>query len=300
MTPRRGHGLVVPVYGLGDDAAFSDFRQRVVALRQVLDLVVLVDNNPVPDGRLATLEREGCDIIINANRGGLAGGFNAGIRRQIAAGACWISLLDQDSRVEPAALAQLPEAWEQLPNRLLLVGPAIWDQGSGRRHGEASLRPGPLAGGPYQATRLLISSGSTFRAHDWPLLGGFHEELFIDFLDHAWSFRAGSRGFLLLQDERVVLWQRFGAHHPNPLCRRLGMQLYSPRRHYYGLRNLRWLCRQPEVPLDLKLKEVLKMLVKPWLWLLFEPQRRANARAILAALRDPVPLPRHHSKADDC
>ncbi|MCS5691396.1 glycosyltransferase [Cyanobium sp. FGCU-6] len=288
----------MPVYGLGDDGEFMDFRQRMTALRQVLDLVVLVDNNTVPDRRLATLEGEGCDVIVNANRGGLAGGFNAGIRRLIGSGACWISLLDQDSSVDPAALARLPEAWERVPNRLLLVGPAIWDRGSGRRHGEASLRPGPLAGGPYQATRLLISSGSTFRAGDWSVLGGFHEELFIDFLDHAWSFRAGSRGFLLLQDERVVLWQRFGAHHPNPLCRRLGMQLYSPRRHYYGLRNLRWLCRQPEVPPDLKLKEVLKMLVKPWLWLLFEPQRRANARSILAALRDPLPL--HHPHDESC
>jgi hypothetical protein len=61
---------VVPVYGLGDDGEFMDFRQRMTALRQVLDLVVLVDNNTVPDRRLATLEGEGCDVIVNANRGG--------------------------------------------------------------------------------------------------------------------------------------------------------------------------------------------------------------------------------------
>ena len=32
------------------------------------------------------------------------------------------------------------------------------------------------------------------------------------------------------------------------------------------------------------------MLFKPWLWLLFEPQRRANAKAIVAALLAPLPL----------
>jgi len=54
---------------------------------------------------------------------------------------------------------------------------------------------------------------------------------------------------------------------------------------------LRWLCRQPSVPIDLKVKEVLKMVLKPWLWLLCEPQRRANLWAILEGLWDPLPGP---------
>ncbi len=69
------------------------------------------------------------------------------------------------------------------------------------------------------------------------------------------------------------------------------MRLYSPSRHFYGLRNLRWLCLQPYVPLDLKLKEVFKMLFKPYLWLLFEPRRRANLRAIFMALLARLPDP---------
>jgi hypothetical protein len=52
---------------------------------------------------------------------------------------------------------------------------------------------------------------------------------------------------------------------------------------------LRWLCLQAYVPLDLKVKEVLKMLVKPWLWLLFEPKRRENFKAIWSALVAPLP-----------
>jgi hypothetical protein len=62
-------------------------------------------------------------------------------------------------------------------------------------------------------------------------------------------------------------------------------------RHYYALRNLRWLCRQGEVPADIKLKEGIRMVFKPWLWLLCEPRRRANARAIWAGLTDPLPGP---------
>jgi len=54
---------------------------------------------------------------------------------------------------------------------------------------------------------------------------------------------------------------------------------------------LRWLLQKAEVPLDLRCKELIKMLLKPWLWLLFEPKRRENLASILAALRAPLLQP---------
>lgn len=277
---------MVPVYGLLPGVIFAEFERRIEGLRQALGLVVLVDNNPQADQRLNALEAGGIRVVRQGNRGGLAGGFNAGIHTAIEAGVQWVTLLDQDSAVDPLGLVRLREAWQRCPDPLLLVGPAIRDLDAA-----AECVQGLSGPDPYAQPRLLISSGTTFRSCDWDRLGPFHTELFIDFLDHIWCFRAAARGFLLLQDRRVVLEQRFGAPHPQRLCRWLGMKHYSPLRHYYGLRNLRWLCRQPEVPLDLKAKEVLKMLVKPWLWLLFEPQRRANGRAICAGLADPLPGP---------
>jgi hypothetical protein len=75
------------------------------------------------------------------------------------------------------------------------------------------------------------------------------------------------------------------------LCRSLGLQLYSPVRHYFAVRNLRWLLLQGYVPCDLRIKEFLKMLLKPWLWILFEPNRRANIVAVVRALVAPLPGP---------
>jgi rhamnosyltransferase len=166
------------------------------------------------------------------------------------------------------------------------VGPGIWDVQRRQRHGRWRRSADGL-----DSTRLLISSGTTFRSDDWPELGTMHEDLWIDFVDHAWCFRAQVRGFFLVQHPAVKLYQQFGSVHPYSLCRWLGMQFYSPERHYFALRNLRWLCRQPFVPLDLKSKEVLKMLLKPWLWLLFEPDRCANLKAIVRGLKAPLPGP---------
>jgi len=276
---------VIPLYG----GVPRDLEDWVAALQQAGLHVVLVQNNPGHLSMLpAALQRseQGLRLIDNQNVGGVAGGFNRGIDAAIAGGVDWITLLDQDSRLLPADLHRLREPWAQLTQPSLLVGPLIWD---GRReclHAMASATKFQK----YLVTRLLISSGTTFRAADWPRLGPMAEWLVVDFVDHTWCFRAQARqNFRLLQHPEVRLVQRFGSMHPNRLCRWLGMELYTPSRHYYQLRNLRWLLQQAEIPLDLRCKELLKMLLKPWLWLLCEPRRHENFTAILAALHAPLP-----------
>lgn len=281
------HWLVVPLFG--DISSAAALLQRLQRLLASGFGVVLVDNNPDPLPELPQLLPSSGGHryrwIANGNRGGIAGGFNRGIAAAIAAGASTITLLDQDSTLDERSLRCLREPLAGHPGVRLLVGPRIWDQRRACWH-----QPAKRRWQGYPRTRLLISSGTTFAAAHWPLLGPFDEALFIDFVDHAWCFRAQAAGFVLLQHPQARLEQQFGQLHPNGLCRWLGLELYSPERHYTSLRNLRWLVRQGWVPLDLRCKEVAKMLLKPWLWLLFEPRRQANARAIMAALRAPLPV----------
>jgi rhamnosyltransferase len=227
---------------------------------------------------------EAAALVLNFNRGGVAGGFNRGVEEALLHGAEWITLLDQDSRIGAEGLAGLVGLLRSAPASRIVVGPTVWDERRQVRHGrvwsdDAIESP----------TRLLISSGTTFRASEWISLGTFNEDLCIDFVDHAWCFRAQSRGFRLVQHSRILLSQEFGKRHPSQFCHALGMQLYTPTRHFFSIRNLRWLSLQPYVPLDLKLKELIKMAFKPWIWILFEPRRRENLAAILRGLVAPLP-----------
>ena len=280
--------MVIPLYG---DLPL-DWTSWIASLLAEGFLVVLVDNNveahadwlgpQIQPNQLP--ESSGLHLLHNNNLGGVAGGFNRGVQHAIGLGAQWVTLLDQDSRLEPALLKRLLEPWRQGATQLL-VGPMIWDGMRGQHHGRQPMQRVQQ----FWITRLLISSGTTFSAADWPLLGPMFEWLVVDFVDHSWCFRAQARGFQLLQHSEVTLIQRFGNAHPNPICRWLGMELYPPKRHFYQLRNLRWLFLQSYLPLDLRCKELLKMLIKPWLWLLFEAQRVQNLRAVLSALRAPLP-----------
>jgi GT2 family glycosyltransferase len=280
--------VVIPLYG---DCP-PDLPERVSSYAYLGLLVVLVQNNPVVSSVLPSvlqallIKEPGVMVVFNHNRGGVAGGFNRGIERAIAKGVEWITLLDQDSRLSAMDFERLIEPWRSISRGRLLVGPMIWDGRREKHHGRRHVQQ--LDG--YMQTRLLISSGTTFKVSDWPLLGPMDEWLMVDFVDHLWGFRAQERGFLLLHHPQVILHQEFGHKHPHPLCHLLGMELYSPMRHFYSLRNLRWLMRARYVPLDLKIKEGLKMMLKPWLWLLCEPRKAENLKAIIQALRSPLPL----------
>jgi rhamnosyltransferase len=269
--------LIIPLYGILP----SDFRDYVQALMDDGFLVVLVDNQPRPDhGSIADLPAAA--RIINRNRGGVAGGFNRGVERALSLGANVITLLDQDSRLTAHQLRHLASDLLRFGQERVVIGPWVVDQ---RRD-----KPKPPITPSLCRTRMLISSGSTFRADAWNELGKMHEPLEIDYVDHYWTFSAVKNGFHCYQQPAVVLRQVFGERHPSRLCHWLGMQLYSPSRHYTAIRNLRWLIRQDCVPLDVKIKEVIRMAFKPMLWILFEPAKRQNIRAVISGFRDSLPV----------
>ncbi len=174
--------------------------------------------------------------------------------------------------------------WDQA--RRLLIGPCIWDADRRCWHSPRQRS----ADSNSTKTTLLITSGTTFCASNWPLLGRFDEAMQIDYIDHDWCFRAATKGFSLHQVHDCILSQHFGEPHPNALCDLLGMQLYTPYRHFTALRNLRLLLRRPYIPISIKIKEVIKMLLKLPAWLLFEPQRAANLHSIYTAVTCPLKL----------
>jgi rhamnosyltransferase len=243
-------------------------------------LVVAVNNNTTP--RSAQALAQGC-WLDNANRGGLAGGLNRGIEVALLAGCQTITLLDQDSALSQEAVLTLHRQLRDQPDQVL--GPAVWDQDRQTWHTPPGSRP-----------RLLITSGTSFTAATWQQVGHYLEWMEIDYIDHEWCSRARQLGLEMrvLPAAELKLSQQFGQRHPNGLAHRLGLQLYSPYRRAVALRNLRWLAQKAHVPLDIRLKEVVKMAVKPWLWLALEPHQGDTLRALLVGLQAPPgqPFPR--------
>jgi hypothetical protein len=135
------HALVVPLHGVPP----QDLGAFLTELAAVGLVLVLVDNNS--PGSTASSGPEGAPAsirVVNANRGGIAGGFNRGVEAAMAAGAHWITLLDQDSRflfltvyaVRMSSLAiagLLEEALSALPGQIEHGDLAVREEGEGGR-----------------------------------------------------------------------------------------------------------------------------------------------------------------------
>ena len=271
------HALIIPLFG-------ELQAQCLARLRTWVDQgfrVVVVNNNPLGfslNGVIATI------VVPNHNCQGLAGGLNAGVDAAIADGADFITLLDQDSVISTDSLVSLAEACG--PG--LVVGPRIIDEDRRSEHTSSC-----------ESVRMMISSGTTFKQSVWTEIGPYLGWMEIDYIDHEWCFRARAFGFHLKVIADATLFQSFGNHHPNLLAHFLGLQLYSPYRRAIALRNLRWLVLQSFVPLDIRIKELIKMLVKPWVWLALEPNRRRSLFVLFLGLTSPLnkPFPRHRLEA---
>ena len=266
---RRGHWLLIPVYEWPDQPCLSRWMQwRMQGFN-----ILLIDNHPGACLELADPLSSLVMIVRNANHSLLAGGINAGMQALQHYSVDAVTILDQDSLISCESLDDLRS--RLMSSHQTIWGPTIYDLHRHLIHAAPSLR----------AEWFLMSSGTTLRMGDWLVVGAYQACMEIDYLDHEWSARAVAKGYRLACSPSALLAQRFGSSHPHPLARRLGMNLYSPVRHQAAIRNLLWLLRVSWLPSSFKLKEGVKMLLKPWCWLAFEPNRHANLKAILTGLR---------------
>lgn len=262
---RSGHWLVIPVYDCPSEATLK----RWLGWRLNGFNIILVDNNPskhlhLPENLLGLFI-----IVPNHNLHRLAGGINRGMATTEAITSEVITILDQDSCIDVDGLDDL--RIKVCATERTIWGPMVYDLDRRKLHAAPGVR----------AEWFLMTSGTTLRHHDWISIGTYNEQMEIDYLDHEWSARAAAQGFQLQCSQDALLIQTFGSQHPNAICRRFGMHLYSPLRHEAALRNLIWMLNDSRLPASFKFKESLKMVIKPLFWLAFEPQRCANAKAIL-------------------
>lgn len=145
-------------------------------------------------------------VLLDENRH-FAGGLNAGARAGIAAGAERLFFLNNDTVVEPGALALLEEALDG-PAADGIVGPLVVDAADPSRvisAGEAHrlpllcvprslLRPRRTTGGPRRVSGLM-GCALLAGARCWEATGGFSERIEVYYEDVDFCLAARERGY---------------------------------------------------------------------------------------------------------
>ena len=156
-------------------------------------------------------------LLLDANRQ-FAGGLNAGATAAFAAGADRVLLLNNDTVLEPDALARLGAALDARP-RAGLAGPRVMDLrartrvlSAGERHVLSVLcvprtllryRRAPTA--PY-AVRGLMGCAMLVTRACFAAVGGFAEDIEVYYEDVDFCLTAHARGFEIVVEPRAVVY----------------------------------------------------------------------------------------------
>lgn len=262
-----------------------------------VDKIFIVDNTPSWDNKLAELLAHGSRKIAyraNGFNAGLASAQNDGIRSAIGDGHSHILLLDQDSALPKGAVEGLLEAERSLMGlgrQVAAVGPLFIDEKSGKR--SQTVRESGLRvrwqeisvdeRDPVE-TDYLIASGSLIRTSVLKEVGYMRDELFIDWVDTEWAYRAKGFGLSAYVVPTVIMRHSIGDGTKNILGKRI--YLHSPARNYYIVRNAIYLLQNPQMSWKWRVTMLIYIpkyvLVHSWL-----AQRRCKSMIqMLQGLRD--------------
>ena len=261
-------------------------------LRHQVEQIIVVDNGSAVDmdGFLAGRDPQ-VHFLPLGNNLGVATAQNAGIAWARERGAEYVLLFDQDSEPAPDMIERLVEAAEATAAQgytVAAVGPRYLDVRQDnpppfiRVRGLQVKRCACTEPDAIVPVDYLISSGCLIPMATLGVVGDMTEELFIDYVDIEWGLRAKSFGYQSFGVCNASMGHSLGEHPINIFGRKI--PLHSPLRHYYHFRNAVWLYRQPWPPLNWKLADAWRLLLKYGFYTLFAPPRLKHLRMMTLGL----------------
>ena len=291
LAPREVSGTTAPAAGnvvavivtLGAD---RDVIHHVETLIGRVSRVVVVDNGSGAESAsvldsIAALPST--EVVRNPANLGIARALNQGAQVAIDAGADWLLTLDQDAEPAEEIVSTAGRIFDAYPDRdrIAVIGStsfeaarAGWVRGEGER--------------PWIEVVNVVTAGSFVSLAVLRGIGGFREDLFVDYVDTEFCLRARAEGYRVLASRAPAMTHRIG----QPTERWIGPRAVHPTNHsavrrYYITRNRffvwrhYWRAEPRSVAKDLLAahKELVKLV-------LFEQDRPAKLRAMAAGLRD--------------
>jgi len=232
-------------------------------------------------------------LVRNPTNVGLASTYNQGIDLARAMNATHLLIFDQDSCPASDMVAQLLEVMtcpEVLANGpVAAVGPMYQDvKGQYAPPFVAlrglRLRRIPCAEGECVEVDHLISSGSLISMEALDQVGRFQDDLFIDYVDTEWCWRARRKGFRLLGVGAAKMQHSLGEAQFVVLGR--PRPLHSPFRLYYQMRNQWWMILQPGTGWRWRAMDVVRSMKIFLAFSIYAPNKKQNVLHMLRGIAD--------------
>jgi rhamnosyltransferase len=257
--------------------------------------VVIVDNNSQNIHRIEII----CSSFIDSLRliklvenVGLASAQNIGIDIAEKTGSTHVIFFDQDSYLDKRSFYALADAEIKLlaqGEKVGAIGPVCYDPNDFREY-PITKYFGPfikrvfLAENALEKASFLIASGSLVRIDVLRSVGHMMDELFIDYIDVEWCYRAQSKGFVLYATSSSRMSHLIGDTRIKFFGRTISQ--HSALRRYYLTRNCFYMISLNYVPWGYKFREITLNLIRVLVFFILSNDRRSYLYYIRRALTD--------------
>lgn len=288
---------------------YIQLERLVSSIVTQVDQVLIIDNaTPNFSAQVNLTNLTITELVINAQNMGLACAYNQACSLAREKDFSHLLLLDQDSL--PAAdmvkhLAHVLEAANQQKLTTAAAGPYYRDSKLSDISPFVKLSGLTLQRVACNADQQvevdhLISSGALIDIRAIEKIGAFIAELFIDYVDTEWCWRARRSGLKLLGVGAATMDHNLG----DSQFKEFGKAriLHAPFRLYYQLRNQLWMIRQPWIGAQWRTMDILRCLKIFTAVALFAPDRWLRIRFMLRGIGDGIrgkmgKLPNEHKES---
>ena len=202
------------------------------------DKVVIIDNTPYKDEKLEMFKTDNVEIIYLEDNFGIAYAQNIGINKAIDENYDYVMLSDQDTIYPNNYIDDMVKIFD-INDNIGAVAPRFIDLVRKSHSCFISLKPiifkqfFPQNG--LHEVMQVIASGMILNAKYIIDIGLMNEDLFIDWVDCEWCWRARKKGYKIIGNADVVIEHQLGDSSKDIGFRKVNLR--TPIRHYYITRN---------------------------------------------------------------
>lgn len=265
-----------------------DFLNKTLYLvNKEVEKIWISDNSPV--NHEALINCKGVEYRHLPYNSGIAHAQNLGIRYAIENDYNWIIFFDQDSTVPSGFVKELLSSFITIlscERNIYGIGPSAINRDSKVVLNKKSMLSDLIVENHmYTQVRELMCSGSIIRTELFKAVGLMDESLFIDGVDFEICWRGKSKiGALFYIDQELVLEHQLGEGDKKLFGR--NTHISSPFRTFYQIRNSLILSRRKYVPLKWKVLELMKSIIKSFLYPLLLSPRYDYFNAVVRGYRE--------------
>lgn len=282
-TAEKIHAVVVTYF-----PNIADLENELAILIKQVSFIWLIDNGSGP--KLQSWFNESpyageVQFVAMTSNEGIAKAQNKGIAFSIHAGADYVLLMDQDSQPSENMVEVLLQKARELPD-LAAVGPKFLDHRRKSRGYSSKIQPVDMQtdinSHLVKPVTHLISSGCLIPVPVLKKVGAMREDLFIDYVDIEWCFRAKAKGLQSYEISNAHMRHQLGDEPLSFFGKTVAS--HSPLRHYYQFRNALLLYRSADVTLSWKVKDAWYMTQKFILFMLLAKPRAMHIKMMILGL----------------